>query len=175
MGFLETYGHLLSYFGIAVLGIAILVSICAVIPACYWLFSALSSHRGSVVFRRLLAAIVIGFISYSYLGSAFFYGMAVWRRTTVISAFIVGLMAPVLLIARIDLEKRSSRGLAMLSGLWWALLVLSEALLVSGVAEQAVLLYPFMAVAGLLCGAILGSTAARMAKRQTQAGQETDG
>ncbi len=33
MGFGETYYHILSYFGIAFLGLAILVSICAVIPA----------------------------------------------------------------------------------------------------------------------------------------------
>ncbi len=166
MGFAETYYHILSYFGIAFLGLAILVSICAVIPACYWLFSALSSNRGPAVFRRLLALVVVGFISYSYLGSPFFYGIAQWRRTTILCAFIIGLLLPILRSDGVRLEKRTDRGLAMLSGLWWAILVLSEALLVSGVPGQAVLLYLFMAVTGLLCGAVLGVTTARIAKQK---------
>lgn len=166
MQFAETYYYILSYFGIAFLGLAILVSICAVIPACYWLFSALSSNRGPAVFRRILALVVVCFISYSYLGSPLFYGIAQWRRTTILCAFIIGLLLPILRTDGVRLEKRTDRGLAMLSGLWWAILVLSEALLVSGVPGQAVLLYLFMAVTGLLCGAILGVTTARIAKQK---------
>lgn len=165
MGFTETCSHILSYFGIAFLGLAILISICVIIPACYWLFTSLSLNRGAVVFRRLLSLVVIGFISYSYLGAPFFYGMAQWRKTTFICALIAGVLIPVLRADRVRLERRSDRGLAMLSGLWWAILVFSEALLVSGVPGQAILLYFFMAVTGLLCGAILGTTTARLAKQ----------
>jgi len=118
------------------------------------------------VFRRLLALVVVGFISYSYLGSPFFYGIAQWRRTTILCAFIIGLLLPIIRSDGVRLEKRTDRGLAMLSGLWWAILVVSEALLVSGVQGQAVLLYLFMAVTGLLYGAVLGVTTARIAKQK---------
>lgn len=118
------------------------------------------------MFRRLLALVVVGFISYSYLGSPFFYGIAQWRRTTILCAFIIGLLLPIIRSDGVRLEKRTDRGLAMLSGLWWAILVVSEALLVSGVQGQAVLLYLFMAVTGLLYGAVLGVTTARIAKQK---------
>ncbi len=166
MGFLATYGHILSYFGIAFLGLAILVSLCAIVPACYWLFSSLSSNRGPAVFRRLLTMVVISLVSSSYLGSPAFYGMAQWRKTTVICAFILGIVIPVLRTDLVRLDRYSNRVLAMLAGLWWLILVVSEALLISGVSEQSVLLYLFMAVTGFLCGAIIGTTAARTAKQK---------
>ena len=166
MGFFATYGHILSYFGIAFLTLAILVSLCAIIPACYWLFSALSSNRGPAVFRRLLTMVVIGFVSSAYLGSPVFYGMAPWRKTTLICAFILGVAIPVFRADLIRLNRHSDRVLAMLGGLWWLILVISEALLVSGVQGQSALLYLFMAVTGFLCGAILGTTVARTAKQK---------
>jgi len=166
MGFFATYGHILSYFGIAFLGLAILVSLCAIIPACYWLFSSLSSNRGPAVFRRLLTMVVISLVSSSYLGSPAFYGMAQWRKTTLICAFILGVAIPILRTDLIRLDRHSDRVLAMLAGLWWLILIVSEALLVSGVEGQSVLLYLFIAVTGILCGAILGTTAARVAKQK---------
>ncbi len=38
MGFLGTYGYILSIFGIIFLGLAILLSLFVIIPASYWLF-----------------------------------------------------------------------------------------------------------------------------------------
>jgi len=166
MGFLATYGHILSYFGIAFLGLAILVSLCAIVPACYWLFSSLSSNRGPAVFRRLLTMVVISLVSSSYLGSPSLYGMAQWRKTTVICAFILGVVIPVLRTDLVRLDRYSNRALAMLAGLWWLILVVSEALLISGVSEQSVLLYLYMAVTGFLCGTIIGTTVARTAKQK---------
>jgi peptidoglycan/LPS O-acetylase OafA/YrhL len=166
MGFLATYGHILSYFGIVFLGLAILVSLFVIIPASYWLFSSLSSNRGPAVFRRLFAMLVIILVSSSYLNSPTFYGMAQWRKTTLICSFIVGIVIPVLRIDLVQLDRLSDRILASLAGLWWLILVISEALLVSGVEGQSVLLYLFIVVTGILCGAVLGTTAARIAKQK---------
>ncbi|HOQ40590.1 MAG TPA: hypothetical protein PLG94_00200 [Smithellaceae bacterium] len=166
MGFLGTYGYILSIFGIIFLGLAILLSLFVIIPASYWLFSSLSSNRGPAVFRRLFAMLVIILVSSSYLNSPTFYGMAQWRKTTLIFSFIVGIVIPVLRIDLLRVDHSSDRVLAMLAGLWWLILVISEALLVSGVEGQSVLLYFFIAVTGILCGAILGTTAARIAKQK---------
>jgi peptidoglycan/LPS O-acetylase OafA/YrhL len=166
MGFLGTYGYILSIFGIVFLGLAILLSLFVIIPASYWLFSSLSSNRGPAVFRRLFAMLVIILVSSSYLNSPTFYGMAQWRKTTLICSFIIGIVIPVLRIDLLSLDRSLDRVLAMLAGLWWLMLVISEALLVSGVQGQSVLLYLFIAVTGILCGAILGTTAARIAKQK---------
>jgi len=166
MGFLGTYGYILSIFGIIFLGLAILLSLFVIIPASYWLFSSLSSNRGPAVFRRLFAMLVIILVSSSYLNSPTFYGMAQWRKTTLICSFIVGIVIPVLRIDLVQLDRLSDRILASLAGLWWLILVISEALLVSGVEGQSVLLYFFIAVTGILCGAFLGTTAARIAKQK---------
>ena len=171
MGFTETWSYILSYFGIFFLGLAIFISICAVIPACYWLFSSLASNRGPMIFSRIVAFLVVAYITYSYLGSPFFYGIASWRRTTIISAFVVGLVVPLLRMGNLRLERRSDRGLAVLSSVWWGILVVSEALLVSGYAQQGLLLYLFMAATGLVCGAIFGSTIARLGRQGQAAGQ----
>lgn len=166
MGFLGTYGYILSIFGIVFLGLAILLSLFVIIPASYWLFSSLSSNRGPAVFRRLFAMLVIILVSSSYLNSPTFYGMAQWRKTTLICSFIVGIVIPVLRIDLLRLDRSSDSVLAMLAGLWWLILVISEALLVSGVQGQTGLLYLFIAVTGILCGSILGTTAARIAKQK---------
>ena len=92
--------------------------------------------------------------------------MAQWRKTTLICFFIIGIVIPVLRIDLLHLDRSSDRFLAMLAGMWWLILIISEALLVSGVEGQSVLLYIFIAVTGFLCGAILGTTAARIAKQK---------
>ena len=166
MGFAEVYGHILSYFGIGFLGLGILVSICAIIPACYWIFSSLSNNRGSLVFRRMLVILAVFYISFSYLRSPVFFEAAGWWKVTFFSAAVIGFIVPLLRLDMAGPERRSDRGIAMVSGLWWGLLVFSEALLVSGAPHQVIVLYLFTGVAGLLCGGTLGSTLARTARRR---------
>ena len=71
MGFVEVYKYILSYFGIGILGIGILLSIGLIIPACYWLFTCASANRGAAVFRRVMLVLVIMLISFSYVRAPF--------------------------------------------------------------------------------------------------------
>jgi hypothetical protein len=166
MGFIEIYGYILSYFGIGLLGLGILISICGIIPACYWLFTSVSVNGGPFVFRRILAMLALIFVASSYLHSPSFYEVAGWWKTTFFGTFILGFLVPVLRTDLVHLDCRTDRGIAMLSGLWWGILVFSEALLVSGAPQQAIVLYLFTAVTGFLSGGILGTTLARIARQK---------
>ncbi len=166
MGFLETYGYILSYFGIGLLGLGILLSICGIIPACYWLFASVSANRGFVVFRRLLVMLAVILVASSYVRSSSFYEAAGWWKTTFLGTFLLSFFVPVLRMDRVHLDRRADRGLAMISGLWWGILVFSEALLVSGLAQQTIVLYLFVGVTGILSGSILGTTFARTARQK---------
>lgn len=166
MGFTEIYGYILSYFGIGFLGLGILLSVGLIIPACYWLYTALAVNKGSVVFRRLLVMLAIIYFSFSYLHSPSFYEVAGWWKLTFLGAFILGFILPVLRMDIIRPNRRRDRALAWLSGAWWGLLVFSEALLVSGAPHQAAVLYLFIGVAGILCGGMIGTTFVETARRK---------
>ncbi len=175
MGFAEVYKYIISYFGIGFLGIGILLSIGLIIPACYWLFISVSVNKGSVVFRRIFLMIVIMYISFAYLRAPSFYEIGGWWKTTFWAVFVIGFIAPVLRmdIARSDRQK--DRGMAWISGVWWFLLIFSEALLVSGAPHQAFVLYPFIIVSGVLCGGMMGVTVAQTAKRKISESTEATG
>jgi hypothetical protein len=166
MGFIETYSNILSYFGIGFLGVGILVSICGIVPACYWLFTSAAANRGSVVFRRILVMLAVILVSFSYLGSPSFYEAAGWWKVTFLGALILGFIIPVLRTDLLRLDRRTDRGIAIISGVWWGILVFSEALLVSGAPHQIVVLYVFVAVTGMFSGGILGTTTARIARQK---------
>lgn len=166
MGFTEIYGYILSYFGIGILGLGILLSLGLIIPACYWLFTSLAVNKGSVVFRRMLVMFAVIYISFSYLGSPAFYEAAGWWKITFLGAFILGFIVPVLRMDIVRRDRRRDRGLAWISGAWWTLLVFSEALLVSGATHQVVVLYLFIGIAGILCGSMIGTTIAQTARRK---------
>lgn len=166
MGFIETYGYILSYFGIGLLGLGILISICGIVPACYWIFTSVSANRGPVVFRRVLVMLAVIYVTSSYVRSPSFYEAAGWWKTTFFAAFLIGFFVPVLWMDRVRLDCRTDRGIAMISCLWWGILVFSEALLVSGVPHQAIVLYLFVGVTGVLSGSMLGTTFARTARQK---------
>jgi hypothetical protein len=166
MGFAEVYKYILSYFGIGFLSIGILLSIGLVIPACYWLFTSVSVNQGAVVFRRILLMLAIMYISFSYVRAPSFYEIGGWWKTTFWAAVVVGFLVPVFRIDIIHFDRKQDRAIAVISGLWWILLIFSEALLVSGVPYQAFILYLFVAVAGILCGGMIGTTVAQIAKRK---------
>ncbi|HBB17852.1 MAG TPA: hypothetical protein DCZ97_12955 [Syntrophus sp. (in: bacteria)] len=176
MGFTEMYSYILSYFGICFLGLGILLSMGLIIPACYWLFTTFAVNEGSVVFRRLLVMLAVIYISFSYLGTPSFYEAAGWWKTTFFGAFILGFIVPVLRMDISRLDRRRDRGLAWISGVWWSLLVFSEALLVSEASHQAMVLYLFTGVAGILCGVTIGTTFAQTARRKiAESAQATGG
>jgi VanZ family protein len=175
MGFVETYGHILSYFGIGLLGLGILVSIFGIISACYWLFTSVSNTQGPVISRRLLVVLAVIAVSSSYLGSPSFYEVMGWWKTTIFGTFILGFMAPILRTDLVRLERRADRGIAMIAGIWWSILVFSEALLVSGAPNQAIVLYLFAAVAGIFAGSTLGVTVARTARMKMAGPAEASG
>jgi hypothetical protein len=115
------------------------------------------------------------FVASSYVGSPSFYEAAGWWKTTFFGAFLPGFFVPVLRMDLVRLDRRSDRGIAMISGLWWGILVFSEALLVSGVPDQAIILYLFVAVTGILSGGILGTTFARTARQRMTESTQTAG
>jgi len=164
MGFVEVYKYILSYFGIGILGIGILLSIGAIVPACYWLFTCASANRGAAVFRRIMLALVIILISFSYVRAPFFYEIHGWWKVTFWAAFAVGLLVPVFTADISRADRRPSRGIIIMSCLWWVMLILSEDLLVSGMPYQALTLYIFIAVAGLLCGTMIGTSVSQTLK-----------
>lgn len=165
MGFVEVYRHILSYFGIGFLGVGILLSIVLIIPAGYWLFTALAFNKGAVVFRRMLVLLAVLYISFSYVRSPSFYEIAGWWKTVCLAGFVLAVVVHFLRmdIARID--RRRDRGLAWLSVAWFGLLIFSEALLVSWAIYQVWVLYLFMGAAGILCGSITGRTLVQTARR----------
>jgi hypothetical protein len=173
MGFFETYGYILSYFGIGLLGLGILISIVGIVPACYWLFTSVSVNRGPVIFRRILVMIAVIFIASSYVRSPSFYEAAGWWKTTFFAAFLLGFFVPVLRMDLDRLDRRADRGIAMISCLWWGILVFSEALLISGVIHQAMVLYLFVRMTGILSGSILGTTFARTARQKIAESTQT--
>jgi len=175
MGFIETYSHILSYFGIGLLGLGILISICGIIPACYWLFTSVSSNGGPVIFRRILVTLAVIFVSTSYLGSPSFYEVMGWWKATISGAFIVGFIATILRTDLVRLEQRTGRGIAIIAGIWWFVLVFSEGLLVSGAPHQAIVLYLFAAVTGIFAGGTLGTTVARTARMKMAGPAEASG
>ena len=164
MCFVEVYKYILSYFGIGILGIGILLSIGAIVPACYWLFTCASANRGAAVFRRIMLALVIILISFSYVRAPFFYEIHGWWKVTFWAAFAVGLLVPVFTADISRAGRRPSRGIIIMSCLWWVMLILSEALLVSGMPYQALTLYIFIAVAGLLNGTMIGTSVSQTLK-----------
>lgn len=173
MGFAEVYKYILSYFGIGFLVIGILLSIGLIIPACYWLFASVSVNKGAVVFRRILLMLAIMYISFAYVSAPSFYEIGGWWKTTFWAAFIIGFMVPVFRIDIIRLDRQQDRAVAMISGLWWILLIFSEGLLVSGVPYQAFILYLLIGVAGIFCGGMIGTTVAQTAKRKMSESSET--
>ncbi|MBN1363700.1 MAG: hypothetical protein JW976_02745 [Syntrophaceae bacterium] len=166
MGFSEVYKYILSFFGIGFLGIGILLSICLIIPACYWLFTSVSFNKGAVVFRRIFVMLAVMYISFSYLRAPYFYEIGGWWKITFWLSFIIGFIVPVLRLGIVRLNRQRDRGIALISSVWWTLLIFSEALLVSGTPHQAFILYPFMIVTGILCGGIMGITVAQTAKQK---------
>lgn len=166
MGFAEVYKYILSYFGIGLLGIGILLSIGLIIPACYWLFTSVSLNKGAVIFRRILLMLAIMYISFSYLRAPSFYEIGGWWKTTFWVSFIIGFIVPVLRLDIVRPDGQGDRSIAWISGVWWFLLIFSEALLVSGTPHQSFILYPFMIVTGILCGGMMGITSAQTAKRK---------
>lgn len=175
MGFAEVYKYILSYFGIGFLGIGILLSIGLIIPACYWLFTSVSVNKGAVVFRRILLMLAIMYISFAYLRAPSFYEIGGWWKTTFWAAFIVGLIVPVLRLDIARPDRQKDRGMAWIAGVWWFLLIFSEALLVSGAPHQAFVLYPFTIVTGIFCGGMIGLTVAQTAKRKVSESTEATG
>jgi hypothetical protein len=173
MGFIETYGYILSYFGIGLLGLGILISICGIIPACYWIFTSVSTNRGPAIFRRVLVMTAVIFVASSYVHSTPFYEAAGWWKTTFFAAFLPGFLVPVLRMDLVRLDRRADRGLAMVSCLWWGILVFSEALLISGVLHQAIVLYLFVGMTGILSGSTLGTTFARTARQKMAESTQT--
>lgn len=166
MGFAEVYKYILSYFGIGFLGIGILLSIVLIIPAGYWLFSALAMNKGAVVFRRMIVLIAVIYLSFSYVRTPSFYEMAGWWKSAFLTGFALAAIVHFLRmdIARVD--RRRDRALAWLSMIWFGLLIFSEALLVSWAAYQVWVLYLFMGMAGVLCGSIIGRTFVQTARRK---------
>jgi hypothetical protein len=175
MGFSEVYKYILSYFGIGFLGIGILLSIGLIIPACYWLFTSLSVNKGAVIFRRILVMFAVMYISFYYLRAPSFYEIGGWWRITFLISFIIGFIAPVLRLDIVQPDQQKDRGIAWISGVWWFLLIFSEALLVSGAPHQAFVLYPFMIVTGILCGGMIGITVVQTAKRKISESAEATG
>jgi len=175
MGFAEAYSYILSYFGIGLVGLGILISICGIIPACDWLFRSLSGNGGPVIFRRLLAMLTVIFVSSFYLGSPAFYEIAGWWKTTFLGGFALGFAVPVLRADLLQLDRRTDRSLSIIAGIWWGILVFSEALLVSGAPHQAVVLYLFAAVTGILAGGTLGITVTRTARQKMAEPAEASG
>ncbi|HOE80636.1 MAG TPA: hypothetical protein PLC37_00205 [Smithellaceae bacterium] len=164
MGFVEVYKYILSYFGIGILGIGILLSIGLIIPACYWLFTCASANRGAAVFRRVMLVLVIMLISFSYVRAPFFYEIHGWWKVTFWLAFAAGVLVPVFMADTGPADRRPSRMIIIMSCLWWVMLIFSEALLVSGMPYQAVTLYIFIAVGGLFCGTMIGTSVSQTLK-----------
>ncbi|MBN1472167.1 MAG: hypothetical protein JW925_10335 [Syntrophaceae bacterium] len=175
MGFAEVYKYILSYFGIGFLGIGILLSVGLIIPACYWLFTSVSVNKGAVVFRRILLMLAIMYVSFSYLRAPSFYEIGGWWKTTFWATFVIGFIVPVFRLDIARPDRRKDRVIAWMSGVWWTLLIVSEALLVSGATLQAFILYLFIVVTGLLCGGMMGTTVAQTAKRKISESTEATG
>ena len=82
-------------------------------------------------------------------------------------AFTAGVLVPVFM-ADTGANRRPSKMIIIMSCLWWVLLIFSEALLVSGMPYQAVTLYIFIAVGGLFCGTMIGTSVSQTLKGKFQ-------
>lgn len=175
MGFSEIYSFILSYFGIVLLGAGIMLSIALIVPACHWLFISLSVNNGAVAFRRIIVMLTVMYLTFSYLRSPSFYEVAGWWRTTFFATFVIGFMVPALRLDIVRPDRKRDRGIAIISVVWWMLLIFSEALLISGALLQTFILYPFTAVAGILCGSMMGVTVAQTARRKISESAQATG
>jgi hypothetical protein len=166
MGFTEVYKYILSYFGIGFLGVGILLSIVLIIPAFYWLFTALAHNKGALVFRRILVMFAVVYISFSYSRSPSFFEIAGWWKTVFLGGFAFAFIVHFLRLDIARIDRRRDRALAWISAVWFGLLIFSEALLVSWATYQVWVLYFFMGSAGILCGSITGRTFVQTARRK---------
>lgn len=166
MGFTATFTHILSFLGIAVLGVGILLALAAIVPALSWLRAAASGATGPVTMRRIALAAVVLHVTLLHLASLASYDPQAWLRSVTGAGFLIGCLVPVLGAGSGGATRRRHRGLVALAALWWALLVFSEALLVSGAPRLGVLLYLFAVIGGAFSGACLGTLVAYLARPQ---------
>jgi hypothetical protein len=170
MGFTAAFTHILSYLGIGVLAIGILLSLAAIVPALSWLMASASATSGPVALRRIVLSIVIFQVTLLHLRSPSLYHPEAWLRTAMAAGFLLGCLAPLLALGSGRPPGRRHRGMAFLAASWWGLLLFSEALLVSGAAQQTVVLYLFAVTAGAFAGGSLGTLVTRIARPVTAGG-----
>ncbi len=165
MGYWDSFTYVLSYAGMLVLGVGILLSLLGIATALLAILSLVPRMRGVSLTGRVVTLVLVLLATNGYLGALPHGSVPGWWPLAVLAGLVLGAGLPLLRLDMPLADHPYHLGIA-LSGIgWWVSWITSQGVLVAGNQGQGLVAPVLAAATGWFVGFSAGSIVRQLRQR----------